>query len=190
VVATTHRDLAAEVAAGRFREDLYQRLKVITPQLPPLRERRLDIPALVHHLLHRINDKVHKQVTRVPPEVMERLQSLPWRGNVRELENVLTRAVVLPHEVLSAEHLPVPVPPTGQQLDGLAPSGDGDAPIPTLEEAERQLIVRALKATGGHKGRTCDLLGISRPTLERELLKFNLGGPGPLEHSVEGPRAR
>jgi two-component system response regulator AtoC len=192
VVAATHRDLAAEVAAGRFREDLYQRLKVITLELPPLRERRSDIPALVHHLLHRINEKVHKRVLRVPPEVMELLQSLPWRGNVRELENVLTRAVVLSHgEVLSSEHLPRPVQaPTGLQLDWLSEAGDGEAPIPTLEEAERRLIVRALKATAGHKGRTCDLLGISRPTLERKLQKFNLSGSGPVERSVEGGRPR
>jgi two-component system response regulator AtoC len=192
VVAATHRDLAAEVAAGRFREDLYQRLKVITLELPPLRERRADIPALVHHLLHRINEKVHKRVTRVPPDVMELLQALPWRGNVRELENVLTRAVVLSHgEVLSAEHLPRPAPVSGgMQLDWLAVTTDEDAPIPTLEEAERRLILRALKATGGHKGRTCDLLGISRPTLERKLQKFQLSGSGPLERSVQpgGPR--
>ncbi|MEN9798054.1 MAG: hypothetical protein RL653_1750 [Pseudomonadota bacterium] len=189
VVAATHRDLAAEVAAGRFREDLYQRLKVITLQLPPLRERRTDIPALVNHLLVRINEKVHKRVTRVPPEVLELLQALPWRGNVRELENVLTRAVVLSHgEVLSAEHLPRPAPAgTAEQLDWLEAVTAGGEPesIPTLEEAERRLILRALQACRGHKGRTCDLLGISRPTLERKLQKFQLASPAGIERSVE-----
>ena len=77
VIAATHRDLADEVAAGRFREDLYQRLKVVTLRIPPLRERREDIPVLVHHLLERINEKVHKRVTRVPPEVLEHLSSCP-----------------------------------------------------------------------------------------------------------------
>ena len=192
VVAATHRDLSAEVAAGRFREDLYQRLKVITLELPPLRERRADIPALVHHLLGRINQKVHKRVVRVPPEVLALLQSLPWRGNVRELENVLTRAVVLSHgEVLSAEHLPRPTSGDKlEQLDWLEPLEAEPEPIPTLEEAEKVLIVRALQAARGHKGRTCDLLGISRPTLERKLQKFQLSGPSGIERTVESPGER
>lgn len=168
VIAATHRELATEVAEGRFREDLYQRLKVITLQLPPLRERREDIPALVHHLLERINEKVHKRVTRVPPEVIDHLTRLPWRGNVRELENVLTRAVVLsPGDVLLGDNLP--------GLEEAAPRGPEpvDAgPIPSLEEAERRLILRALDATQGHKGKACEILGISRPTLERKLRKY------------------
>ncbi len=180
IIAASLRDLKAEVADGRFREDLYQRLKVITLTIPPLRERREDIPALIHHLLARINEKVHKRVTRVPPEVLEHLKRLPWRGNVRELENVLTRAVVLsPGEVLLAENLPSleldspgrPAPlPGADWLHGAA--GEDPSNIPTLDEAERILIVRALAATAGHKGRTCQVLGISRPTLERKLQKY------------------
>jgi len=113
---------------------------------------------------------VHKRVTRVPPEVMEALVRLPWRGNVRELENVLTRAVVLsPGEVLLAESLPRDDPSTEQEVPGWFPP---DAPLPTLEEAERQLIERALVLTRGHKGRACQMLGISRPTLERKLAKY------------------
>ncbi len=185
VIAATHRDLAEEVALGRFREDLYQRLKVITLRLPSLRERREDIPPLVHHLLERINEKVHKRVTRVPAEVLEHMCRLPWRGNVRELENVLTRAVVLsPGEVLLAENLPAletpapqPTAPSAAQdlarwLSGVP--GEDPARIPTLDEAERVLIIRALAATDGHKGRTCQVLGISRPTLERKLLKYGI----------------
>jgi two-component system response regulator AtoC len=169
VIAATHRDLDEEVKAGRFREDLYQRLKVIALRVPPLRERREDIPLLVTSLLERINGRVHKRVTRVPPEVMEALVRLPWRGNVRELENVLTRAVVLsPGEVLLAESLPRDEP-VEQDPAGWFPP---DAPLPTLEEAERQLIERALVLTRGHKGRACQMLGISRPTLERKLAKY------------------
>ena len=177
VVAATHRDLAFEVEEGRFRQDLYQRLKVITLHIPPLRERREDIPALVHHLLDRINEKVHKRVTRVPPEVLEHLTRLPWRGNVRELENVLTRAVVLsPGEVLLSDNLP-----SLREVDGagaepppsLPFSLDGDqSSFPTLEQAERILILRALEASHGHKGKTCEMLGISRPTLERKLQRY------------------
>jgi two-component system response regulator AtoC len=191
VIAATHRNLSEEVESGRFREDLYQRLKVITLQIPPLRERREDIPSLVQHLLERINEKVHKRVTRVPPEVLEHLMRLPWRGNVRELENVLTRAVVLaPGEVLLADNLPaleptLPEPghsgPNGHPSPGphgpslpnflVAPIDDPSL-IPTLEEAERMLIELAMNVTKGHKGKTCQILGISRPTLERKLQKY------------------
>jgi two-component system response regulator AtoC len=195
VIAATHRNLSEEVAAGRFREDLYQRLKVITLQLPPLRERRDDIPSLVHHLLDRINEKVHKRVTRVPPEVLDHLMRLPWRGNVRELENVLTRAVVLaPGEVLLSDNLPAlepAQPEPGHSVNGhghgnghangqggptlpnfLVAPIDDPSHIPTLEEAERMLIELAMNVTKGHKGKTCQILGISRPTLERKLQKY------------------
>ncbi|HEX5750562.1 MAG TPA: sigma-54 dependent transcriptional regulator [Archangium sp.] len=192
VIAATHRTLVDEVASGRFREDLYQRLKVITLQLPPLRERRDDIPSLVHHLLERINEKVHKRVTRVPPEVLDHLMRLPWRGNVRELENVLTRAVVLaPGEVLLSDNLPAldttepdhggapvnghPVHGNGHALpDFLVAQIDDPSRIPTLEEAERMLIELTMTVTKGHKGKTCQILGISRPTLERKLQKYGV----------------
>ena len=194
IIAATHRTLSEEVASGRFREDLYQRLKVITLLIPPLRERREDIPSLVHHLLERINEKVHKRVTRVPPEVLNHLMRLPWRGNVRELENVLTRAVVLaPGEVLLSDNLPTlePEPPESgpnghAHGEGNGAHGPGGAflpnflaapisdpsRIPTLEEAERMLIELAMNVTKGHKGKTCQILGISRPTLERKLQKY------------------
>jgi two-component system, NtrC family, response regulator AtoC len=197
VIAATHRNLADEVAAGRFREDLYQRLKVITLQIPPLRERREDIPLLVHHLLERINEKVHKRVTRVPPEVLEHLTRLPWRGNVRELENVLTRAVVLaPGEVLLGDDLPALEPgapepgrstPTPAPVPLLAaPPVDDASQIPTLEEAERMLIQRAMAVTKGHKGKVCQILGISRPTLERKLQKYGLAPSVPSSIGGQG----
>src|SRR6185369_4032943 len=149
VIAATHRDLGEEAKAGRFREDL---------------------PLLVKGLLERINSRVHKRVTRVPTEVIEALTRLPWRGNVRELENVLTRAVVLsPGEVLLSESLPRDEPAAEQDVPSWFPP---DAPLPTLEEAERQLIERALVLTRWHKGRACQMLGISRPTLERKLTKY------------------
>jgi two-component system response regulator AtoC len=170
VIAATHRDLTEEVKAGRFRDDLHQRLRVIALHVPPLRDRREDIPLLVKGLLERINGRVHKRVSRVPPEVMEALARLPWRGNVRELENVLTRAVVLsPGEVLLAESLPREEAPTEAEAQGWL---SADGPLPTLEEAERLLVERALVLTRGHKGRACQMLGISRPTLERKLAKY------------------
>ncbi len=189
VIAATHRNLSQEVASGRFREDLFQRLTVVTLEIPPLRDRREDIPPLVHHLLERINEKVHKRVSRVPAEVMDYLVRLPWRGNVRELENVLTNAVVRsPGEVLVPEDLPKlePAPGTAPENgDALTRwlTGSGApmdlAQIPTLDEAEKILILRALQATKGHKGKTCQVLGISRPTLERKLQKYAVGSIAP-----------
>ncbi len=178
VIAATNRDLATEVAQGRFREDLYQRLKVMTLVLPPLRKRTEDIPALVTHLLQHINEKVHRNVTRVPRDVLKRLVSLPWTGNVRELENVLTRAVVLsPSDVLLLEDLPeLDASPGVPRRAAASPAvpGGADEPLMTLDEMERRLIARAILAHHGHRGRICESLGISRPTLERKMRKYGL----------------
>ncbi len=202
IIAATNRELEAEVEAKRFREDLYQRLKVVTLELPPLRHRPQDIPILVEHLLGRIAGRIGKRVNRVPDEVMRHLQALPWIGNVRELENALTRAVILaPGDLLLKEHLPelptVEAPPVG------APRPE--RPL-TLAEAEERAILHALEVAAGHKGRVCELLGISRPTLERKLRKHGiawtvagtehgpdegtlpLGGPAPPPESSGGPR--
>src|SRR3954462_5496137 len=105
ILAATNRTLEDEVHAGRFREDLYQRLKVVTLSLPPLRDRVEDIPILVEHLLVKINQRLHKNLRRVPREVIEKLQKRSWPGNVRGLENVLTRAAVLSQgDILLEEH--------------------------------------------------------------------------------------
>ena len=173
ILAATHRDLAEEVRHHRFREDLYQRLKVVTLSLPPLRERPEDIPLLVEHLMVKINQRLHKNLRRVPREVIEKLQKRLWPGNIRELENVLTRAAVLSQgDMLLEEHLvetPKPVPGS-KPPPPLAPN----APIQTLDEVERAHIARVFALSKGHKGKTCDLLGISRPTLERKLRKYGL----------------
>jgi two-component system response regulator AtoC len=174
ILAATNRNLAEEVRSGRFREDLYQRLKVVTLRLPPLRERVEDIPFLVEHLLVKVNQRLHKNLRRVPREVLQRLQKRSWPGNVRELENVLTRAAVLSQgDLLLEEHL---------VDESVTPRADATPPPPstagrvaTLDEVERDHIVRVWALTKGHKGRTCQMLGISRPTLERKLKKYRIG---------------
>jgi two-component system response regulator AtoC len=177
ILAATNRDLADEVAAGRFREDLYQRLKVVTLSIPPLRDRREDIPLLVEHLLVKINQRLHKNLRRVPRETLEKLMARSWPGNVRELENVLTRAAVLSQgDLLLEEHLVEASRPELRPAASPPPPVDG--PVPTLDEVERAHIERVFAMTKGHKGRACQILGISRPTLERKLRKYGLE-PGP-----------
>src|SRR5438876_3358524 len=142
ILAATNRDLAVEVKAGSFREDLYQRLKVVTLSLPPLRERPEDVPLLVEHLIVKINQRLHKNLRRVPREVIERLQRRSWPGNVRELENVLTRAAVLSQGDLILEEQLQETPPTRPPLDLSALAPPPEEPLVTLDEIERQHIVR------------------------------------------------
>ena len=175
ILAATNRDLAEEMRTGRFREDLYQRLKVVTLRLPPLRERAGDIPLLVEHLLVKINQRLHKNLRRVPREVIEKLQRRPWPGNVRELENVLTRAAVLSQgDMLLQEHL---VDQGGIPRSEARPLPSVvDGRVATLDEVERDHIVRVWTLARGNKGKTCQMLGISRPTLERKLKKYGIAG--------------
>jgi two-component system response regulator AtoC len=172
ILAATNRDLADEVKAGRFREDLYQRLKVVTLRLPSLRERPEDIPLLIEHLLVKINQRLHKNLRRVPREVIEKLQRRSWPGNVRELENVLTRAAVLSQgDMLLEDHL---IEPQAAHAQAQRIAVDGSSRVQTLDEVEREHIARVWAMTRGHKGKTCQALGISRPTLERKLRKYRL----------------
>src|SRR5438874_4240143 len=176
ILAATNRDLAAEVRAGRFREDLYQRLKVVTLSLPPLRERRDDIPLLVEHLLVKINQRLHKNLRRVPRETLEKLMAREWPGNVRELENLLTRAAVLSQgDLLLEEHLVQNGEPAKAKAAAAPVVSDR---VPTLDELEKAHIERVFTMTKGHKGRACQILGISRPTLERKLRKYRLAPAG------------
>jgi two-component system response regulator AtoC len=184
IVAATNRDLVREVASGRFREDLYQRLKVVTLELPPLRERAQDIPLLAQHLLARIGDRLGKRVTKLPAEAMAHLMALPWPGNVRELENALIRAVVMaPGDMLLREHLP-PLEAPPPEASAL-PSDP--AALLTLAEAEERAIAAALVASKGHKGKACRVLGISRPTLERKLKKYESARAGRASPQLAGP---
>ncbi len=171
VIAATHRDLAAMVAKGTFREDLFYRLRVVEIALPPLRERASDIPILVEGLLAKINKDLGKEVRYVTPAALARLSTYAWPGNVRELENTLTRAVVLAKsDVLDETLLPLgSAVPAGEHAEA-----DAEGALPTLREIERRHIVRALAHTEWNKRRACAILDISRPTLDRKIEEYGL----------------
>lgn len=168
VLAASHRHLKAEVEAGRFRADLYYRLHVVPIDIPPLRQRREDIPALVHHLLPRLAARHGRVVRDIPPQVMEWLQAQPWPGNVRELENTLERMVVLAREGV------VQIPADGTAAGGLAPFFAEKRRL--LEAFEREYLTRALAYAGGHLGVVARLTGISPRQLYNLLRKHGLGG--------------
>jgi two-component system response regulator AtoC len=169
VVAATKRELGQEVARGAFREDLYYRLNVVNLRLPPLRERKQDIPALVQRFLDKFNAKLGRRppVRRVTPAVLQRMQDYSWPGNVRELENAIERAMVLCEgEDLTEEGLPELLalagvaPPTG------APTSDAGLSIKrTVRALEEDLIRRALQKTRGNRTRAAELLEISHRAL-------------------------
>ncbi len=172
IIAATNHDLKALIESGKFREDLYYRLKVVEIFLPPLRERKEDIPELVAYLLEKINRELRRSVRKVPPEMMRLLQDMPWRGNVRELENALTRAIILAKgDVVLKENLPLE--------PGEKKSFSGE--LVPLREVERNYIQHVLDATQGSKTRASQILKISRPTLDKKIKEFHLrlNIPGP-----------
>jgi two-component system response regulator AtoC len=174
VIAATAKNLEEEVKNGRFREDLFYRLNVLTIRLPPLRERPEDIPHLCRCFLERFNAKMGKQVAEVNPNALSLLLDHRWPGNVRELENVIERAVLLAEEgVLLPEHLPVEVGAQGNsacsevRLDGLSLKI-------AQRETERRLITRALQQTGGNRTQASRLLEISHPSLLTKIKAYNI----------------
>src|SRR5262245_43689047 len=171
VIAATNRDLAAEVAAGRFREDLYYRLNVFRLALPPLRDRADDIPLLTEHLLRKHAHAMNRSVPTVAPAAVAALLAHDFRGNVRELENAIERAVLLsePGEEITEAHLFDREPGDGEPVDALAGSLQQD-----LHRVERDLIVRALDAHGGNKTRAAQSLGITYHGLLKKLRRFGL----------------
>jgi DNA-binding NtrC family response regulator len=172
ILAATHRDLEVEVAAKRFREDLYYRINVVRIRVPPLRAREGDILRLAAHFLHKFAAKVGRGEMILPPNVAATLLAYDWPGNVRELENCMERVVALARlNHVSTEDLPERMvsrratPVTTNVVQG-------DDEILTLEEVDRRYIERALVLLGGNKSRAADLLGLDRRTLYRRLEKY------------------
>jgi len=168
VLCASHHDLREAARRGTFREDLYFRLGVFTVTLPPLRDRRDDIPLLVDHFIERFNADTGKRVRRVEPAALALLQAHAWPGNVRELRNAVERGVILADgEVLGLEHLPPDVHAADQEgLSLRVPLGT------SLDEVEREVIEATLRRTGGNKSRTASMLGISEKTLYNKLHRY------------------
>jgi len=176
VVSATHRDLEAEVKVGRFREDLFYRLHVVPLSVPPLRERREDIPRLVEHFIRKLGRKTNAAVTGIDDAALARLLAHRFPGNVRELENVIEQALVFAEgERITVEALPAalrgPVSP-----DNALPLPSGDLSLTEiLEDLERQLIQKAYDKAGGVKTETARLLGVKTSALYYKLEKYNIG---------------
>jgi two-component system response regulator AtoC len=173
IIAATHRNLETMVDKGEFRQDLYYRLKVLEINIPPLRERREDIIPLMRSLLYKINQQVHRNITKVPESALQSLKAYNWPGNIRELENVLTTSVInSPGEMLELK-LPSSIPKAEEK--SLISTQEQDFHWQqTLEEVEKQHIRKVLEKVEGHFGKACEILGISRPTLRKKIKDYGL----------------
>ncbi len=174
IIAATNRDLMKEVAEGRFREDLYYRLSVFPITLPPLRDRKDDIPVLVHHFVEIFNKELGKAVTTISKSVMTSLTNRPWSGNIRELKNVVQRMMVLTpsqSSILAEDFLS----PDGTAISPNLLLEEGqDQPIKTLVEVEREHIRHVLEKMGGNQVQAARHLGLNRSTLRWRMKKHGL----------------
>jgi formate hydrogenlyase transcriptional activator len=167
MIAATHRNLREMIREGTFREDLFYRLNVFPIEIPPLRERREDIPLLVHHFTSKLSRRMGKQITSIPEHAMQLLMRNPWRGNIRELGNVIERAVILSrgHEL----EIPMDEISTCVELSADGPS--------TFHAAESNVIIAALKGASGRvsgNGGAAERLGLKRTTLQTKMRKLNI----------------
>jgi len=172
LVAATNRDLTEMVNRGEFRSDLYYRLNVFPLLLPPLRERREDIPALVTHFVETCGRRMGREIEHIPSETMSALSSYQWPGNIRELQNLIERAVILSNDGV----LPNPLPPAGTRGIAIASA----TPVTTLRASEHTLILRTLEEVswviGGPKGAAAKL-GLKRTTLIHKMQKLGISRP-------------
>jgi two-component system nitrogen regulation response regulator GlnG len=195
VLAATNQDLEQLISAGRFRPDLYYRLKEITIRVPPLRERREDIPELAHHFLFQFAREADRDVRGFDPTVLALFGAYPWPGNVRELRGAIREAALratgplilpefLPPDLSATPHQPVQ-PAPGEEghttevnlaasIEAMLREGTKGMYGRVVEVAERELITRVLRHTRGHQGQACELLGIDRKTLRNKLRELGI----------------
>jgi nitrogen regulation protein NR(I) len=184
IVTATNKDLEAEVKAGRFREDLYYRLNVVPIHLPALRDRKEDIDLLIRFFLRQFNGRLKKGITSVTPEAMVALRAYSWPGNIRQLENVLERMVLMSDgATLSSEDLPEEIAAaagvTGISIGGASPDASGPMSFKELvkrqtQSVERDLIEKALEETNGNVTRAAEKLGLSRKGLQLKIKELGL----------------
>jgi DNA-binding NtrC family response regulator len=171
IIAATNRDLGAEIKRGTFREDLFYRLNVVTVELPPLRDRRGDVPALASFFLRRYAAENGKKLETIADDALATLLEYGWPGNVRELENVVERAVVLCEAgQIEKKHLPASLVPSEER--------GGPPPIPgsTIADLERYAILKTLEACGGSTSKAATVLGVSPRKIQYKLHEY--GAPG------------
>jgi DNA-binding NtrC family response regulator len=171
IIAATNRDLKEEIRKGSFREDLYYRLNVVNISVPPLRERRDDIPLLAMSFLREFADENGKKIEAFDPKARQAIYAYPWPGNVRELRNSIESAVVMTSgSFVGLDDLPPSVRSSGEERDVRVPIGS------SLEEAEKILIRETLVAQGGNKSKTAEILGIGRKTLYQKIEEYGIEG--------------
>jgi two-component system response regulator HydG len=172
VIAATHKDLEKEVREGRFREDLFYRLNVVPVSIPPLRERKEDLPSLAVHFLSLYGEKNRKELKEISPKALDLLIRYDWPGNIRELENCIERAVIVARgEMITPADLPPQIQALsrGKEDQGiLFPSGI------SLQDAEKALILKTLEDAGGNRSRAAEILGINRRTLQIKLKEYGI----------------
>jgi len=175
VIAATNQPLEPLVKNGKFREDLFDRLNVLTLLVPPLRERKEDIPLLANHFLQKFTEENHKNISHISPEALEILIGYPWPGNVRELENTIERAVIFSiHPIILPEDLPPKFLEPESGKEGETPERKPPLypeKLLPLKAIEKSYVLRVLEETKGNKKKAAEILGIDRTTLYRILEK-------------------
>ena len=178
IIAATNQDLEAMVRAGTFREDLYYRLNVVPIHVPPLSERREDIPLLVEHFVRRFCQHNNRRPPHIEPEVIEALKAYAWPGNVRELQNVVERLLILARgDRIGLEDLPAHILSPVEGMKDLPPGSKTLAQV--REEAERAYLLRCLEATGWNVARTAHLVGLERTNLHKRMKALGISRPEP-----------
>jgi two-component system, NtrC family, response regulator HydG len=176
LISATHRDLTDAIAEGKFRQDLYHRLKVVSVKLPPLRERREDIPLLIEHFLKELTASHGKTITAVAPAVRKVLTAYSWPGNVRELKNTIESMIVIDTDgQLDLDDLTEDLQAITSSTRSDGPAGVDSLVGQSLEEIEKHYIIETLKRTGGNREDTAKHLGIGERTLYRKIKEYQLG---------------
>jgi PAS domain S-box-containing protein len=185
IIAASNKDLFMMVQDGEFREDFYYRINVVTIPIPPLRERKDDIPLLCYHLITKLNEKLNKRVIGISPEAFAILKQYSWPGNVRQLENILERAmnfdvkswidtIHLPLELIE-NHVPTKNKPIEKSINSSGQNrNDSPTEMTSLKVSEKSIIIETLKAVQGNRSKAAELLGISRTTLYNKMKKYNI----------------